>query len=118
MGTAFVGRDGKKGKDNHSTRGLGADTKLSTVWVWPQEPALGGCLGLDCAVVRVDFLWALVALGRTEGARVRPQEGGLGLPGGGAGRVGRGGRGRGGPGPAPSSWPRPAWSRLCARPLS
>ena len=30
---------------------------------------------------RAGFLWALVALGRTEGARVRPQEGGLRLPG-------------------------------------
>lgn len=67
----LVGRDGEVGGTWYTNcrRGPGPHTKLSTVGVWPQGLSRGGRLRSDCAVVRVGFWWALVALGRTEGTQ-------------------------------------------------
>lgn len=67
----LMGRDGEVGGTwyTNRSRGPGPGTEQSTVGVWPQGLSRGGRLGSDCAVVRVGFWWALVALGRTEGTQ-------------------------------------------------
>lgn len=67
----LVGRDGEVGGTwyTNRSRGPGPGTEQSTVGMWPQGLSRGGRLGSDCAVVRVGFWWALVALGRTEGTQ-------------------------------------------------
>ena len=66
----LVGRDGAVGGTWYNCRRApGPGTKQSTVGVGPQGLSRGGRLGSDCAVVRVVFWWALVALGRIEGTQ-------------------------------------------------
>lgn len=78
----LVGRDGEVGGTwhNNCSRGPGPGTKQSTVGVGPQGLSRGGRLGSDCAVVRVVFWWALVALGRIEGTQSATPGGPLRLP--------------------------------------